>query len=217
MPEPRGSAQPVRMNSTASGPPPLILASASPRRADILHRLGIQVEVHPTRVPEVHAPEETPSDYVLRLAADKAEAGGRPGRWTLAGDTVVVLDDRILEKPADAEAAVAMLMALSGRDHEVYTGLALRTPAGDTHARLARATVECRRFDEAFARAYVATGESLDKAGAYGIQGKGAALVTSVRGDFFTVMGLSVAALMDLFDEAGYPFTFGRPVPASAQ
>jgi septum formation protein len=157
---------------------------------------------------------ETPAEHVERLARAKAEvvAEQEPGALVVGGDTVVVLDGRVLGKPSDADEALAMLVSLAGREHEVLSGVALAwtvAAAGpDTLAAVERTAVRFRAFDEATARAYVDTGEPLDKAGAYGIQGKGAALVESIRGDYDTVVGLPVARLIELRSRAGWVYTF---------
>lgn len=187
----------------------LVLASASPRRADILRMLGLDFDVRVTDAPERREPGEPPVTYVERLAREKATAASEPDARVLAGDTVVVLEDTVLEKPADATEAEAMLLALSGREHVVLTGMALADPASGLHSLVAEARVRFRSFDAPLARRYVQTGEPMDKAGAYGIQSRGAALVERIDGDFFTVMGLSVAGLMTLLERAGAPYRFG--------
>jgi len=184
---------------------PLILASASPRRRQLLEMLGIPVEVRPSQVPEVRKPGEGPRDYALRLAHDKASAV--PGDLVLAADTIVVLDDQLLEKPADEDDAVRMLLRLQGRTHHVITAVALR--AGETVFEAVDVTaVTFRSAREGMLRAYARTGEPMDKAGAYGIQGYGAALVEGIDGDFFGVMGLPIRLVLDLLAEAGFPYQF---------
>ena len=169
----------------ATSAPRLVLASGSPRRADVLRQLGLSPEVRPADVDESYLPGEEPAAHVERLARAKAEAVGvrDPSALVIGGDTVVVIDGRVLSKPSGVEDAVATLVALAGRTHEVFSGLALASSHG-TLAEVARAEVRFRAFDDATARAYVATGEPLDKAGAYGIQGLGAALVDSIHGDY---------------------------------
>ncbi len=185
----------------------LVLASASPRRRQLLEMLGIQVEVRPSAVPEVHRPGEAARDYALRLAHDKARAV--PGHLVLAADTTVVLDGELLEKPVDEEDAVRMLLRLQGRTHDVVTAVALR--AGDTVFEAVDVTaVTFRPAREGMLRAYVRTGEPMDKAGSYGIQGYGAALVERIEGDFFGVMGLPIRLVLDLLAEAGFPYEFPR-------
>lgn len=198
--------------------PALTLASASPRRSAILTRLGLAHDVLPAAIDERVLPGERPAPHVERLAREKAAAVAlqRPGGLVLAGDTVVVADGRILGKPSDENDAVRMLLRLSGRAHEVLTGLALALPEPSGPrivARADRTTVRFREFDESWARAYVATGEPMDKAGAYGIQGAGGALVTSVEGDYTTVVGLSIAGLMELLREGGWDYRFPRLRP----
>lgn len=173
--------------------------------------LGLTIEVRPPRIAEVRRPNEPPDVYVERLAVEKAHEAGRleAGRWIVAGDTVVSLCGEILEKPADGEDAVRMLLKLSGRDHTVLTGIALASPDGSLRSAVDVTRVWFRPFGRALARAYVRTGEPLDKAGAYGIQSLGAALVSKVEGDFYTVMGLSVSLLMALFEASGFTFDFG--------
>jgi len=197
---------------------PFVLASASPRRTDLLHMLGIDHEVLPTHVPEVLRPGETAEAHVERLAREKAAKGaeGRPGALVLAGDTVVVLDDAVLGKPASAEEAEAILLRLSGRTHTVFTALALADGAGSVHSLVDRTRVTFRVFDSAVARAYVGTGEPFDKAGSYGIQGRGAALVSGIEGDYYTVVGLPVHGLVTLLERAGWHYTFSgiEPLPS---
>lgn len=194
-------------------PPPLILASGSPRRAEILRMLGIPFEIDTHPVQERVLPGEEPAPHVERLARAKAEVVSRrnPGVLVLGGDTVVVSRGTILGKPTDPDHAVAMLMELSGRSHQVLSGLALLS-GGVTVASGSRATtVHFRPFDRQTARDYVATGEPMDKAGAYGIQGLGSALVEGIEGDYSTVVGLPVPLLVQLLEEAGRPFRFPRP------
>ncbi len=190
--------------------PPLILASASPRRADILNMLGLPFAVAPTDVEEVRQRLETPEEYVERLARSKAAAGAKAneGKWVLAGDTVVSLDGQILEKPRSRDDAFEMLMGLAGKWHTVFSGLALADPKLRTHSRVDRAEVKFRTFPAEVAQRYLDTEEPFDKAGSYGIQGFGAALVERVDGDFYTVVGMSVSGLVMLLELAGRPYAF---------
>jgi septum formation protein len=153
---------------------------------------------------------------VERLARGKAAAEGsrQPESLVVAGDTIVVLDGRVLGKPKDATDALSMLMSLAGRTHEVLTALALAGKHG-TVSVVSRASVRFRDFDADAARSYVDTGEPLDKAGAYGIQGFGAALVDSIAGDYYCVVGLPVGAFLDLLARAGWRYEFGRLTPAT--
>jgi len=190
---------------------PLILASASPRRSEILTVLGIDHETHPARVDESVLPDEGPEEHAERLARAKAAAvaGLLPGRRVLAGDTVVVVDGRILGKPRDEAHAADMLMELQGRGHQVVSSLALVDGDGRVFSGVQVTRVRFRSFDRETAEAYVATGEPMDKAGAYGIQGKGAALVEAVEGDYSGVVGLPVPLLVRLLDREGRPYRFG--------
>jgi septum formation protein len=186
---------------------PLVLASSSPRRRQLLEMLGIGIRVVPSHIPEVREPGETPVAYAERLARQKAASVA--GRFVLGADTTVVLGDAVLEKPADAEDAVRMLRSLQGRTHEVVTAVALKSEQG-IRQRTDVTAVTFRPADEAYLRAYVATGEPMDKAGAYGIQGYGAALVERIDGDFFGVMGLPLRLVLELLEDAGWRYRFGR-------
>lgn len=192
--------------------PILVLASGSPRRREILESLGLTFTVRLPDPEETIVPGESPESAVLRLAEQKADSVSvAPSELVLAADTVVVLDGDLLGKPADDREAIEMLMRLSGCSHEVYTGLALRVERR-TVSMVTRTEVTFRSFDRVECEAYVATGEPLDKAGAYGIQGFGSALVERIHGDFFNVMGLPVATLLRLFDSLGYRYAYGRVV-----
>jgi septum formation protein len=188
-------------------PPVLVLASGSPRRRQLLEMLGIPIEVRPPHVPEVRNPGESPQAYVERLAREKAASVAGP--LVLGADTTVVVDGEVLEKPVDAADALRMLRRLQGRVHQVITAIALKTPDSMLGATDVTA-VTFRPADDDALRAYVATGEPMDKAGAYGIQGYGAALVERIDGDFFGVMGLPVRLVLDLLGRAGHPYRFGR-------
>jgi septum formation protein len=185
----------------------LILASRSPRRLQLLEMLGIPVHVRPADIPEATRPHEVPLEYAERLAVEKA--GAVRGEFVLGADTIVVLDGDVLEKPSDAEEAVAMLLRLQGQTHQVITACALYAPNG-LHTATDVTQVTFRPAAEDMLQAYVATGEPLDKAGAYGIQGYGAALVERIEGDFFGVMGLPVRLVLDLLEQGGWRYTFTR-------
>jgi len=192
--------------------PILVLASGSPRRREILAALGLTFTVRLPDPEETIVPGESPESAVLRLAEQKADSVSvAPSELVLAADTVVVLDGDLLGKPAHDRGAIEMLMRLGGRSHEVFTGLALRVERR-TVSMVTRTEVTFRSFDRVECEAYVATGEPLDKAGAYGIQGFGSALVERIHGDFFNVMGLPVATLLRLFDSLGYRYAYGRVV-----
>lgn len=192
---------------------PLVLASGSPRRRDILAALGLAFDVRPPDVDESLHPGEGAAAAARRLAELKATAvEAEPGDLVLAADTIVVLDGDLLGKPAGPGDAAAMLERLAGRSHEVITGLALRLGA-ETRSAAALTTVTFRSLDRAEIAAYVATREPLDKAGAYGIQGFGSALVERIEGDFFNVMGLPVPALLSLLRDTGFRYLYGEIVP----
>lgn len=183
---------------------PLILASGSPRRKQWMEALDLPFEIQAPDIDETPIMDEDPENLVLRLARTKAEviSERNPGRWVLAADTTVAVDHHTLNKPVDKDDAVRMLMLLQGRNHEVHTGLALRK--GDkVHSFVDTAEVFFRRMTEDQARWYVATGEPMDKAGSYAIQGIGALFVERVEGSFATVMGFPVERLSSLLFELG--------------
>ncbi len=183
----------------------LTLASASPRRRHLLEMLGIPLRVVPSNVAEVRRPVETPVDYVERLAREKAMSV--PGALVLGADTTVVIRDEVLEKPADAADALRMLKKLQGRTHQVVTSVALVADEA-LHQATDVTNVVFRRLDQSFLEAYVATGEPMDKAGAYGIQGYGAALIERIEGDFFGVMGLPLRLVLGMLEQAGHAYRF---------
>jgi septum formation protein len=170
----------------------IVLASASPRRRELLAELGVTFTVQPANIHEKPWPGEKPASYALRNAHEKARAVR--GSVVVAADTIVVLDGKIMEKPGDAEGAKDMLRALSGREHEVITGLCVRR-AGVERAEAVRTTVVFRAMTEKEIADYVASGEPMDKAGAYAIQGGAAGFVKEIRGSFSNVVGLPVERL----------------------
>ena len=181
----------------------LILASASPRRRELLESLDIDFTVRPATIDETPGPGERPRDLVRRLAREKAEAAARDGEWVLAADTIVVEDGAILGKPADRDEARTMLERLQGRWHLVLTGTALRPPAGDTlHAvestRVLFAELTPEQIDW-----YAATGEPDDKAGAYAVQGLGSLFILEIDGNYSNVVGLPLPTVRQLFEGAG--------------
>ncbi len=167
----------------------LVLASGSPRRAELLDQIGIPFEVQVPAVDETPAPDEAPRAYVERMARSKAAAVVQPGRITLAADTVVVLDERILGKPTTASEALQMLLDLGGREHQVMTAIAL-SDGRRTFSEVVCTRVRFVPVDKELAEAYVATGEGRDKAGGYGIQGIGGILAESITGSYSAVVGL---------------------------
>jgi septum formation protein len=189
---------------------PLYLASASPRRLALLREAGLDPVPCPTGVPEEALPGESPQEHVLRLAREKGRhaAGRLAARGVcgivLAADTAVVLDETILGKPVDDADAVSMLRRLSGRPHEVLTGVVLVRLGDGRSAEAAESTrVTFRSYDEETVRRYVATGEPRDKAGAYGIQGLGGNLVEKVLGSWSNVVGLPMEILPSLYERIG--------------
>lgn len=190
-------------------PPVLVLASASPRRQALLVSLGLAVEIDPPDVDESLQPGEGPDRYVLRLARAKAETVARrhPGRLVLGADTAVVQEGRILGKPRSSEEALQMLGSLAGRTHSVLTAVALAGAAAAE--RLVRAEVRFAQLSTEALRWYVATGEPMDKAGAYGVQGIGGFLVDRVVGSPTAVVGLPLAETVALLEEAHFPLPWG--------
>ncbi|WP_328189477.1 Maf family protein [Marinobacter sp. OP 3.4] len=186
----------------------VILASASPRRAELLRQLGLSFGTLPVDIDETAYPGEAPADYVRRLARDKALAGyrrhDRRDALVLGSDTTVVLDDGILGKPEDEAGARRLLQSLSGREHQVMTGVALATRDG-VDVRVSVTDVRFRSLDPREIDAYCATGEPMDKAGAYGIQGRGGAFVTAISGSYSAVVGLPLDITADLLADAGLP------------
>ena len=189
----------------------LILASGSPRRRQLLEMLGLEHRVVPPDVDETRRAGEVPADYVLRLARDKAQAvaGREPGSLVLAADTTVVLGAELYGKPATTGEAVEMLRTLAGRTHQVYTGVAV-AENGRVETALDVSDVTFRRLTDLQIADYVATAEPMDKAGAYAIQGRGAALIEGIRGDFFGVMGLPLRLVLELLERFGRPYRFTR-------
>jgi septum formation protein len=172
---------------------PLILASGSPRRQQYFQDIGLVFAVQSADVVETLLPEEEPEGFVLRMAVEKAIAvmNAYPESWVVAADTVVTIDRLVLGKPKDRDDAVAMLMRLSGREHYVRTGFCIGCLEENIRTVDSTVTrVTFADFSEDIARAYVATGEPLDKAGAYGIQGRGAFLVSALSGSYSNVVGL---------------------------
>jgi septum formation protein len=185
------------------------LASASPRRRALLAQIGVPFQVLTVMVDEARRPGEAPDAYVLRLAREKADAGwqARPLRHpspVLAADTTVVLDGRILAKPADRSEGERMLRELGGRTHAVLTAVAVATAEG-LISRTSRSEVTFRAISAAEARDYWATGEPRDKAGGYAIQGGAAIFIADLRGSYSGVMGLPLFETAELLQQAGVP------------
>ncbi len=193
--------------------PELVLASASPRRAELLDRVGLAHRVVPADVDESVLPGETADDYVVRVATDKAVAvaTSAPGAVVLAADTSVVLDGEVLGKPADRDHALELLERLSGRSHRVLSAVVVVDADGVVHTTLAGATVTMAPLGADELAWYVDSGEPMGKAGAYAVQGRGAAMVERVEGDPTTVVGLPLRATLDLLRAAGVRWPASTP------
>jgi septum formation protein len=193
----------------------LVLASASPRRRELLESLGLTPEVRPVRADESVLPGESPADYVRRLAAEKARAvAAAEGELVLAADTAVLAGGEVLGKPRDAMDAGRMLRTLSGTAHEVLTGVHARRakPGADAEAGAVVVTqVRFTTLTEAQIAWYVGTGEPLDKAGAYAIQGRGGAFVRSIRGSASNVVGLPLEETLALLARLGFRLPWEPP------
>jgi septum formation protein len=184
--------------------PRLVLASGSPRRVELLRLAGLEPEVRPPDIDESFRDGELPDAYVARLAGEKAFAVDRAaGEVVLAADTTVVLDGTMLGKPADADEAARMLRRLSGRVHHVITAVTVVDRRGLPLEALVGTEVHFAELDDPMIARYVATGEPLDKAGAYGIQGHAQVLVAEVRGSWTNVVGLPVVETLALLRTAG--------------
>lgn len=189
----------------------VVLASSSPRRRDLLNLIGIAHEVRPANIDESLRGREAPKKHAERLAREKAAvvAAREPTAVTIAADTIVIIDRKILGKPANAVDAGSMLRLLSGRRHTVVTAVAvargkkIRSVVDET-------AVTFRELTDDEIDLYIATGEPMDKAGAYGIQGYGAAIVERIEGDYFAVMGMPLVKLVALLREIGIDYEFGR-------
>jgi nucleoside triphosphate pyrophosphatase len=190
----------------------LILASSSPRRAEVLRQTGIAFKVCATQVEETHRPGEAAQAMVARLAEAKARtvaskaSHSERGCIVIGADTAVELDGEIFGKPRNVAHASEMLAALSGRTHQVLSGIfLLRLPDGATRSAVERTSVTLAPLERAEIEAYVATGEPLDKAGAYAIQGRAGRYIPRIEGCYFNVVGLPLARLCELLHELGWP------------
>jgi len=188
--------------------PRVLLASASPRRRELLNLVGIEHEVRPANIDETYLAGEKPREHAERLAREKAVAIDAPDAVTIGSDTIVVVDGQVLGKPRDRAHAAAMLRQLSGRSHVVMTGVAARW-GGVLASGLEEVGVTFRTLSEDDIERYIDTGEPMDKAGAYGIQGFGATIVDRVDGDYFAVMGLPLNRLVRLLQSLGLNYDFG--------
>jgi len=196
----------------------VVLASGSPRRHDLLNLVGISHEVRPANIDETMRARENPHRHAERLAREKATAVATrdPNLITIGADTIVVVNRKVLGKPTDADHAAVMLRQLSGRQHTVITAVAV-TRGKKLRSAVEEVRVKFRKLRDDEIDAYIATGEPLDKAGAYGIQGYGATIVECVEGDYFAVMGLPLARLVGLLRDVGVRYRFGEPLKASTE
>ena len=187
--------------------PVLLLASASPRRREYIELLGIPYCCEPAEVDETIIGDFDPMEHAEKVAQRKADtvANKHPGRHVLGADTIVVYGDRILGKPKDKADAFRMLTLLQGHAHEVYTGLCLITPEGAEYLDFRCTRVWMAPMSPAQIHSYIATNEPMDKAGSYGIQGRGAAMIERIDGCYFNVVGLPIHGVRMLLHKAGYP------------
>jgi septum formation protein len=188
----------------------VVLASASPRRRQLLDLIGITHEVRPADIDETMRPRENPRRHAERLAREKATAVATrdPDLITIAADTIVVVNRKVLGKPKDTDDAARMLALLSGREHVVTTAVAV-SRGKKLRSAVEEVRVRFRRLRDDEIEAYIATGEPMDKAGAYGIQGYGATIVERIEGDYFAVMGLPIVRLIGLLRDVGVRYRFG--------
>lgn len=183
----------------------IVLASQSPRRAELLRNARIEFRVQPAHIPEEKQPHESPAEYVQRLACQKASvvfSQLRADEAVLGADTTVVIDDGVLEKPLDAEDAVRMIRKLSGRTHEVLTGVCLKGKDFED-VEVDRTEVTFAQLSEEEIREYVATKEPMDKAGAYGIQGMASRWSERIDGDYFNIVGLPIPRVYRIMKRRG--------------
>ena len=188
--------------------PRVILASQSPRRRELLTLIGVAHEVRPSDIDETYLSGEVPHAHAERLARGKASALHAPDCVVIGSDTIVVVDGDVLGKPKDAADAARMLRRLSGRSHTVITAVAVAWQ-GRLESEVEEVDVTFHPMSDAEIDAYIRTGEPMDKAGAYGIQGFGATIVERVDGDYFAVMGLPLQRLIRIIRRLGLRYTFG--------
>jgi septum formation protein len=195
----------------------VVLSSRSPRRHQLLDLIGIAHDVVPADINESVRGRESPSRHAERLAREKAEAvaGSDPNLVAIGADTIVLIDGKILGKPTSAVDAGSMLSLLSGRTHKVVTAVAVAR-GNKVRSAVEQVSVKFRKLSDDEIDAYIATGEPLDKAGAYGIQGYGATIVERIDGDYFAVMGLPLVRLVKLLGEVDVQYGFGKLTSFSA-
>lgn len=187
---------------------PVILASSSPRRRELLSLIGLEHEVLPADVDETLMPDEIPWAYAERLARAKAQKSAMAGTVSIGSDTIVVVDGDVLGKPKDEAEAAVTLRRLSGRSHKVMTAIAVVLD-GVVTSDVVEVGVTFRTLRDDEIEDYIRTGEPMDKAGAYGIQGYGATIVDAVDGDYFAVMGLPLNRMIRLLESVGLVYRFG--------
>lgn len=193
------------MTARSNHKPVLVLASASPRRRELLTQIGVPFETIVAGIEEVSQPGENPAEFVLRMAREKALEVLGAGDYeipVLGSDTAVILDDEILGKPGDRAEAMSMLNRLSGRTHEVYSAVAVAVAPGEIHEALNVTRVTFAELDQDWIEAYCDTGDPMDKAGAYGVQGKAAEKISRIEGSFYGVMGLPLFETAQLLKRA---------------
>lgn len=187
----------------------IILASASPRRRELLRQIGVEFRAVAADIEEIPLADEQPAEFVLRMAREKAlevirlEGDRIP---VLGSDTAVILDDRILGKPADRNEAAEMLRSLSEKTHRVFSAVAVAVNASETHTALNITEVTFSTLEPEWIEAYIDTGDPMDKAGAYGVQGKAAEKISRIEGSFYGVMGLPLYETAQLLKRAGVLF-----------
>jgi nucleoside triphosphate pyrophosphatase len=195
----------------------LVLASASPRRSELLGKMGINFQICKSTVDESTIKATSPSAFAVQAAYAKAQEvceRQEPNIWVLAADTVVTLDGTIYGKPTDRDDAFQMLCQLSGKPHEVITGVALcKAGTMQSHLKSVSTTVVFKELEKGQIEGYLDTGEPFDKAGAYGIQGKGGDLVSHIEGDYFNVVGLPCEMLLGILEEVEFGCETKLPVP----
>ena len=186
----------------------LVLASASPRRKELLASLGIDFQIVPSQAEETLLPDESPRQHVMRLSREKAlEVAHRkevPGRWFLGSDTVVLRDETVLGKPADAAEASVMLRSLSGRSHQVLSGYAIYDRnSGEMESEAVTTRVHFKELTDQEIAGYIATGEPFGKAGSYAIQGIGAFMIPAIEGSYSNVVGLPLCEVIATLERLG--------------
>ena len=185
---------------------PLILASSSPRRRELLKQIGLRFEVIPSNVKEIKEDGEDPISHVLRLAEEKALDISQKveNSWIIGADTIVLVDDEILGKPSEEQEAYQMLMKLSGREHKVITGFCIiDSETGESTKRHVETTVMIKKLTHEEITEYIKTREPFDKAGSYAIQGIGSFMVREIKGSYTNVVGLPVCELVEVLDNLG--------------